>query len=95
MNRPKPRYHFQFILKVNWDGAELKINKVAPILNQLGIEDSSRLEDAVRFFYENLEWNFDEPLAFLSKLNFIIWRRQAHYSIFLLRPFFLEGLLKF
>lgn len=95
MNIPKIRYRFRFLIKLDWDGQELKFNKIAGILNQLGIEDSGSLEDLLRHFSENLEWTLGEPMRILGKLDVIVWRKQAYFSVFLFRPFYLEGLVKY
>lgn len=95
MNIPRSRYYFRFLLLVQWDGVELKFNKVAPILNQLGIEDSNALEDMIRFYLENLEWRALEPLKIRPVLQFIIWRRQAFFSLFNFKVFSFEDLYKY
>jgi len=91
----RPRYNFSFLIKITWTGSELKLTKLAPILNQLGIEDGGSLDQNLLYYYENLSWwDLEKPLNFFGRLTFIIWRRQAAHSLFFIKVFNLDGMLK-
>lgn len=90
----KPRYKFKFLINVSWDG-ELKFTKLAPILNQLGIEGVNDLEEIMATFFGNLTVNQDNPINFFASIFLIIWRRESPYSFFSIIPFTLDSLIKF
>jgi hypothetical protein len=94
MRLPRVKYHFKFLIKSEWSGSLLKLNKFAPVLNQLAIEDSSKLDETINYFYENQNWPNAEPLTLFGSLSLLVWRRQAPYSLFFLRPATLDSLLK-
>lgn len=72
----------------------MKLNKFGPVLNQLAIEDAAKLDEAISFFYENQRWPKGENLRLFGRVDFIIWKRQAPYSLFCLRPVNLESVIK-
>lgn len=53
MKIPRTKYRFRFLVRLDWSGNLLKSNKFGPILNQLAIEDSSKLDETIAYFYEN------------------------------------------
>lgn len=69
---PRSRFCFNFFFKVTWTGKELKIAKLSQILNQLGVEEASTLDDFVLFFFENQGWELDEPVQIFSRVVTVI-----------------------
>ena len=56
-----------------WNCGELKISKVAPALNQLGIENSSSVDESIKYYIESLNWeSIEEYLFFNIKVVLLI-----------------------
>lgn len=90
----KPRYKFKFLIDVKWDGEEVKLTKLAPILNQLGIEGASELEEIMKDYFENLVID-DEHINFYASVFLIIWKRESTFTFFSIMPYALDSLIKF
>jgi hypothetical protein len=50
----KPKYIFNFLLKINYNEAELKIQKTNPVLTQLNIENSTKFDEFLKEFFDEL-----------------------------------------
>lgn len=94
MRIPRTKYRFRFLVRLDWSGNLLKLNKFGPILNQLAIEDSSKLDETISYFYENQSWPEALPLTVFGRAEIIIWKRQSPHSLLILKPINLDSILK-
>lgn len=75
MRIPRSRLVFNLLIKVRWDQKSgLNLNKVSPVLNQLGIEDAPYLDDSIAHYFKNLNWRFVRigGLEFFAKVTLVI-----------------------
>lgn len=49
------RFHFKFLVEATWINNDLKLTKVSSILNQLGIEDHTAVDEFLQTHFNNLD----------------------------------------
>lgn len=82
----------KFHLKVQYDDEDddVNINKLAPVLNQLSMEETDNLDDILyTFFTEHFQKSngFEDEVGTLpATLNYAIWRRSALYHQIKIKP---------
>lgn len=84
----KVRKNLKFILKVQFDDEEnALIDKISPILNQLGMDETNLLDDFVyTFFSLRFQPEFDEDITFSASFKYLIWRKRSLYHHLMVKP---------
>lgn len=66
----KIKKNLRFLLKIQYDDGDAFVTKIAPILNQLNMEETSSLDDFLFSFFTDLYQEEFEDEVFTSTLNF-------------------------
>lgn len=92
----KIKKNLKFLLKIQYEEGEAIITKIAPILNQLNMEETVFLDDFLFSFFTDLYQEEFEDETFTSTLNFAVWKHYNFYNQIKLKPFlFHESLFKY
>lgn len=66
----KIRRNLKFLLKIQYDEGNAIVTKIAPLLNQLNMEETSFLDDFLFSFFTDLFQEEFEDETFASTLNY-------------------------
>lgn len=92
----KIKRNLKFLLKIQYDEGDAIITKIAPILNQLNMEETSFLDDFLFSFFSNIYQEEFEDEIFTSTLNYANWKNFNFFNQITIKPFlFHELLLKY
>lgn len=92
----KIRRNLRFLLKIQYDDGNAIVTKIAPVLNQLNMEETSFLDDFLFSFFTELFQEEFEDETFTSTLNFANWKNFSFFNQIKIKPLlFYEFLFKY
>lgn len=92
----RPKYVFNFLVRVTGGGSSglFVPSKVAPVLNQLAIEDGPSVDNLLADYCRALG-AVKGKFSFFMRATLIVWNRQAPASLLFIKCFTSDSLLKF
>lgn len=89
----KIKRNLRFLLKIQYEEGEAIVTKIAPLLNQLNMEETSHFDDFLFSFFTEIYQEEFEDETFTSTLTYAVWKNPNFFNQVKLKPMLFHELL--